>query len=718
MSDISLLEQSFSIDEQKEELAPLLKKLQKTRSLEERLKAVSSASRVKEFFKKQNFLSSYVKALSDERALVLKSLVAVGQGERILGEAPLNEDNLHKLIEILLPVERFYHEIGGIVGYHNAVLHFLSVKKEESISPHNSVYHPPEGVDISEENLSVRQALVWGLERMEEMAEIYPVGGAADRLRLHDEQTAAALPAAKLIFGGRTLLEGMVVDLQAREYLHYKLYGKQLITPLAMMTSQEKDNHAQILSICEEKRWFGRPKSSFRFFSQPSVPCVNRKGEWCLVGPMQLLLKPGGHGVIWKLARDAKIFDWLYEQGRRKALIRQINNPIAGSDYGLLAFTGLGCQGDKIFGFASCPRKRGAAEGINVLLEKRRASGVEYVLTNVEYCDFEKYRQVELAPQEKETRGGFSSNTNILFIDLKAVEKAVELTPLPGILINPKKTAYRTEKGIVEEEVARLESTMQNIADCFGHTFARPLPAGKRAGEMRTFLTYNSRAKTISTVKREETPGAPLLETPAGCFFDAQKNARALLAQVCKMQLDEEKALPLFFYHPSLGPLYSIIAQKIRGGHLEQKSELSLEIAELDMENMRLDGSLLITALALMGTKNKDGVLHYSDSVGKCVLKNVLVKNAGIDRSLPSVFWKREIFRKESCQIVIDGDGEFYAEDITLKGDHLFKVESGTRLTVTQHKGKLVEKREVLKKAIALWKYQVAPDYRIVLTRN
>jgi hypothetical protein len=259
---------------------------------------------------------------------------------------------------------------------------------------------------------------------------------------------------------------------------------------------------------------------------------------------------------------------------------------------------------------------------------------------------------------------------------------------------------------------------MQNIADCFGEAFDEPLSAGKRASKMRTFLTYNSRAKTISTVKREETPEAPFLETPAGCFLDAQKNARALLAQFCNLKVDEDEEPPLFFYHPALGPLYSIIAEKIRGGHLASGSELSLEIAELDMQNLNLDGSLLISAHALMGTKDREGILHYSDSVGKCVLKNVTVKNAGIERSLPSIFWKKEIFRKECCQIIIEGDGEFYAEDLVLQGDLIFKVASGTRLTVTEQNGKLVQKREALKQRAPLWKYGIASDYRIVLTRN
>lgn len=38
----------------------------------------------------------------------------------------------------------------------------------------------------------------------------------------------------------------------------------------------------------------------------------------------QVMMKPGGHGVIWKLMIDAGVFDWLGAQGRQAAIVRQI----------------------------------------------------------------------------------------------------------------------------------------------------------------------------------------------------------------------------------------------------------------------------------------------------------------------------------------------------------------------------------------------------------
>ena len=53
------------------------------------------------------------------------------------------------------------------------------------------------------------------------------------------------------------------------------------------------------------------------------------------------------------------------------------SNPLAGTDTTLLALSGAGYSDSKCFGFASCERRAGAAEGVNVLMERRtkRADG-------------------------------------------------------------------------------------------------------------------------------------------------------------------------------------------------------------------------------------------------------------------------------------------------------------------------------------------------------
>ena len=139
-----------------------------------------------------------------------------------------------------------------------------------------------------------------------------------------------------------------------------------------MMTSEAKNNHHFVQQICDAHNWHNRPKDSYKLFKQPLAPVLTIDGRWSLSDHLKLLLKPSGHGVIWKLAKDLKVFDWFKDQKRPKALVRQMNNPMAGTDNGILALVGLGCTGNKAFGFASCQRLVHAAEGVNVLTEQKK----------------------------------------------------------------------------------------------------------------------------------------------------------------------------------------------------------------------------------------------------------------------------------------------------------------------------------------------------------
>lgn len=574
-------------------------------------------------------------------ALILRELVAMGQ--LVKGQ------DIAALIKDLEPVERFYQEMGGLVGYQALMLRHIS---GEGIEEEPQIYQCPTGRDLFECNSQVESWVADGIDALPHLAELYPVGGAADRLRLVDPVSQVPMPAACLQFQGKTLLEWLIEDLQAREYLYYQKHGRQVVTPIAMMTSSEKDNHAQILKLCEEKRWFGRPKSSFFLFCQPLVPVVNRQGNWVMGGAGRLLLKPGGHGAIWKLAKDQGVFQWLKGQGRHQILVRQINNPIAGADYGLLAFSGIGWREKKAFGFASCQRQIHAAEGMNVLVQQ----GERQCLTSVEYCDFTRKGIEDVPMEEGSIYSKFPSNTNVLFADIDAISSAVDRMPLPGMIVNFKKIAFVNAEGeLKEEEMARLESTMQNIADVFDASQA--------------FLTYHHRRKTISTIKKEWDQVSPPLETAEGCLWDMYCNAHELLETYCQFSLPPLASFgegPRFqmSYHPSLGPIYATIGRKLRRGRLAEGSTLCLKIAQLDAEDLDVSGHLTIEAVCPMGHLDEEGKLCYSDRGGACVLRRVRVAGR--------------------CEIILHEGSSFEAVDVEFASDVRIEVLKGEHLRISR----------------------------------
>lgn len=671
------------------------------------------------------FLSRYLAENKEQKAvLVLLSLAAANQAERLLTPRHLGKNDIEALVETLHPIETLYWPIGGILGYH---YHFIKLlyEKETSCQLHLGEIQRPPGYNLDEDSAFALHAIKEGVQRLHEMAEIYPVAGAADRLDLRDASSGEPLPAAALQFQGHTLLEWLIRDLQGREHLHFKLSGKRVLVPLILMTSIEKNNHKRIQTICSQLGWFSRPKESFYFITQPLVPLIGEDGQWIMKSSNQFEMKPGGHGIIWKLAENEGAFDWLKQKKKHHLLIRQINNPAAGLDSGLLALAGTGCAERRAFGFASCERIVHSSEGMDVLIEHHTPNGFEYKITNIEYTDFE-LRGIQDQPREKGSPYSlYPANTNILFASLRAVKKAIQTLPFPGLLINLKNavTQISNEGDQVTMAAGRLESIMQNIADAIICTSPRKLQEEEKK-KLSTFVLYNKRSKTIAATKKSLKPGKPILETPEGALYTLLSEHRELLSQ-CGIKTpplrseSEYMALgPSFLmrYHPALGPLYSVITQKLKRGILREKAELILEISELRIEDIDLRGSLIIHAENPLGHLNPSGETLYSHQGGKCTLINVKIDNKGIDFSLPQSYCSSQHSRLESLEITIEGNGEFYAEGITFEGPHQLFVPKGCKMTAHQEGKEVKFSIEKISKPTWFWNYSFDQDNRIKLS--
>ncbi|TKY47567.1 hypothetical protein E2542_SST29627 [Spatholobus suberectus] len=669
-------------------LAALRDKLAACGTLNEKLRVIDADSRVKRFFGSRHGVARVLASLqlNSDQLFLLKCLVAAGQ-EHVLcfGETEaldsaaatasavksalyalaemienLNSYNgnagaglgmaledheileLNKLLETLGEVEGFYDCIGGIIGYQIAVLELLVQKSFERQNKNWSHHrhevkecqilgiNAPNGLNLSEDTEYASQAALWGIEGLPDLGEIYPLGGSADRLGLVDPNTGECLPAAMLLYCGRTLLEGLIRDLQAREFLYFKLYGKQCITPVAIMTSSAKNNHKHVTSLCERLSWFGRGRSTFQLFEQPLVPVVGaEEGQWLVTKPFSPLSKPGGHGVIWKLAHDKGIFKWFYCQGRKGATVRQVSNVVAATDLTLLALAGIGLRQGKKLGFASCKRILGATEGINVLMEKKSLDGNwEYGVSCIEYTEFEKFGITTGPLAPKSLQAEFPANTNILYVDLPSAEivgSSKSENSLPGMVLNTRKPIVYTDQFGRHHSVSggRLECTMQNIADNYSNSYSSRC-YNDVEDKLDTFIVYNERRRVTSSAKKKRRHGdKSLRQTPDGALLDILRNAHDLLSQ-CDIRLPEIKANEnyvdsgppfLILLHPALGPLWEVTKQKFYGGSMSKGSELQIEVAEFFWRNVQLSGSLIIIAKNVMGSmkinESSESILHY-----------------------------------------------------------------------------------------------------------
>jgi len=690
-----------------------------------------------------------VPTLAYRQQILVYSVIALRQDHVLRSGTEADAAELGVLLEKLELVDQFYDSIGGVLGYQLKVLELVVGEEdaeehsERSAEVREEVLFP-NGQDISETNSATSELVERGLRSIPDLAEVYPVGGAGDRLGLIDEVTGQPLPTALLPYCGRSLLENLVRDVQAREALYHRIFGQRCCTPIAIMTSDAKGNHEQITQLCEENGWFGRRSDSFCLFKQPLVPVVNgQNGKWLVSGKFEVLMKPSGHGAIWKLMYDREVLQWFGENRRRSALVRQISNPMAATDTTMVALAGKGSVGRHVFGFASCERKVGASEGCNVMKSyfDPKTKSTEHAITCVEYTEFQKYGLEDSGQtnSEGEEVSRFPANTNILFFDINKVltklEEGAKLGQkgtsiiLPGMIFNRKKTIRYTNRvtGDLEEvKGGRLECSMQNLADVFRHAVE-----GEEVGEptwLPTFLLYNKRPKVTSSAKKRYEPSGnqgSISQTPEGSFYDLMRNAGEILAKSgmatpplsTVAQYLEEGPNFIFLFHPALGPLWSVISQKIQGGSLGEKSELVLEISEVGMRDVDIRGSLIVRADSVMGECVKVPLtgmreIKYSDKCGKCRLQNVKIENKGIDHArTENIYWKHEVKRREMCEIVLEGNAEFEAKDVTLEGNQSFTVPDGHKMTVLESGDSGLETRlEKIGSDRMLWKYSLGEE--------
>ncbi|KAL2939742.1 UTP--glucose-1-phosphate uridylyltransferase 3 chloroplastic [Bienertia sinuspersici] len=496
-----------------------------------------------------------------------------GAGNGKMGTNKLMQEEiiaLKKLLKTLTEMERFYDCLGGIIGYQITVLELLaesvhgqnmssSQHMKESMKCQFVEIHSPKGVDLSKNTEYASQAAIWGIE--------------IDLVSLTLTQVNVFL---QLCFP--------IVD---------KLCLKGLLgTPVSNVV------------LC---------------FAQPLVPAISANdGEWLVSEPFTPVCKPGGHGVIWKLAMTRAFFNGY--------TIMDVEVQLFGKSE-----TWLCILSENFW----------ATEGINVLVEKKEISGKwAYGFSCIEYTEFDKFG-IPGASSSKSLLSEFPANTNILYVDLHSAEQVGsrnDESSLPGLVLNIKKQIEYVDHYGIKHSVpgGRLECTMQNIADNFSNTYP--------------FRCYG---------------------TPDGALLDIIRNAYDLLS-CCNIKIPEVggnenyvKSGPpyLIFLHPALGPLWEVSRQK-------------------------LDGSMIIVAENVMGASsaNESGepMLEYGRRCARCKLQNVSVLNNGIDwESGENMYWKHEVQRNECLKVMLHGNAEFEASDVTLEGNHVYEVPDGYRLKIT-----------------------------------
>lgn len=586
---------------------------------------------------------------------------------------PLNM--LRSQLKIMIDTDSFYEDHGGIEGYHRISKRLFSGIRSGT-EEDSKVSIPPLVLKKDLSSKEVEKALSF----LSQTAFIFPVGGAGDRLNLIDKKSGKSLPAALLNFDGKTLLEGLFADVDALERL-YRLYThKSICIPVVLMTSHEKDNHHQICSLLEEKKYFGKDKKNVYFITQSQVPVVDQEGNY-LFNSGRIITKPGGHGVLWKLLTQSNFLPKLRNAGIEHLVVRQVNNPLAARSTTILQLLLEATKSNKEFGFVSCSRRVGSPEGMIVLKYLPR-DNAEYI-SNIEYTEFAKFGLEDIPDPSNRGYSKYPANINLLYIKMDALIKAMEKETIPGLLMNAK-SSYTKDGQVLK--YGRLESTMQSIADLFHTSSNSPL---------RSFILHMPRSECFSVTKRLSKSGLVEADTPQSAFYDDQAFIHKVLIDHC---LSKVIPLPkienllndgyscLFHFAFCMNPLSLSLPRIIQQCQFNKKSFLSLSTSDVEMKECILNGGLRIEAKSI----DKDKV--------KAKLENITINNKGLNcYDDISKLYQEGAEKGECVYIKLGINAEFYCEGVTLNGPVTWNVPDNTRVIVSEKGGRISIKRSPIK---------------------
>jgi UTP---glucose-1-phosphate uridylyltransferase len=220
-------------------------------------------------------------------------------------------------------------------------------------------------------------------------------------------------------------------------------------------------------------------------------------------------------------------------------------------------------------------------------------------------------------------------------------------------------------------------------------------------------VVFNERRKVTSSCKRQPNDSGNLRQTPQGSFLDLMKNNIAIMRDhdhgwtVEAGEISETSEIPshILLFHPSMGPLWEVMRQKLGTGLLAPGAEMVLDCPEVRIDDLVVDGSFRVLVkepeTEQYTTRPQRVFMHHQTP--RCRLEKCTIVNDGIDFDNPgNQYWRCRVVRRESLTIELEGDAEFDAQGCVFRGNYTFRVPAGYRMTVRPNPDAMDDAKESL----------------------
>ncbi|XP_014502085.1 UDP-sugar pyrophosphorylase 1 [Vigna radiata var. radiata] len=367
--------------------------------------------------------------------------------------------------------------------------------------------------------------------------------------------------------------------------------------PLVIMTSD--DTHGRTLELLESNSYFGMQPTQVTLLKQEKVACLEDNDARLALEPQnkyKIQTKPHGHGDVHSLLYSSGILKVWYDAGLKWVLFFQDTN-------GLLFKAipaALGVSASKQYHVNSLAVPRKAKEAIGGITRLTHSDGRSMVI-NVEYNQLDPLLRASGYPEgDVNCETGFSpfpGNINQLILGLGPYIE--ELSKTGGAIqefVNPK---YKDASKTSFKSSTRLECMMQD--------YPKTLSPSARVGftVMETWLAY-APVKNNAEDAAKVPKGNPYHSATSGEMAIYRANSIILkkagvqvaepVVQVFNGQ--EVEVWPRVTWKPKWGLTFSRIKSKVSGNcSVSQRSTLAIKGQNIFIENLSLDGALIIDAV-------------------------------------------------------------------------------------------------------------------------
>ncbi|XP_024394251.1 UDP-sugar pyrophosphorylase [Physcomitrium patens] len=600
-----------------------------------------------------NSIAAKLPHLSESHGMMVELLLQEGQDHLFQHWQPGQNDN--DKLRLLKQVERLNDNYpGGLAAYIHNARKLLADSKSGKNPFEGYIPSVPVGQQLNygdEEFVKFEEA---GVKEANNAVFVLVAGGLGERL---------GYSGIKIALPSQLTTETCYLDLYIQHILAFQeasgSRGNGI--PLVIMTSD--DTHLKTQTLLEDNKYFGMSPNQVHLLKQEKVACLADNDARIALDPSDsyaIQTKPHGHGDVHAVLYNSGLLPKWQEEGRKWILFFQDTNGLLFK--AIPAALGVSSIRDLDVNSLTVPRK--AKEAIGGISRLTHENGSEMVL-NVEYNQLDPLLRASGHPDGdvNDPATGYSpfpGNINQLVMKIGPYMK--ELSRTKGAIVEFVNPKYKDATKTAFKSSTRLECMMQD--------YPRTLPPSAKVGfsVLDTWVAYapvknnpEDAAKIPEGNPKHSPTSGEMAIYKAHCLMLRKAGAQIEDPQQEVFNGQKVDVWPRVIWSPRWALTFADVCKKLSGSlHISQRSTLILDGAQILLEDVSLDGTLVLHAIPETEAK----------------LSNVRVRNRGWsfkpldykDTTYPEVTRIRgfEIEKLEKSCISFDQPGSCLVQNVSL----------------------------------------------------